>query len=227
MVALQTVSSIRTILSLNAVESMITNYVGATQEAYDGATQDVLKFGFANGCMMTSFLLSYLPIILYGSYLIYSSVQESGCDPSGSANPDHTCDVSGENVFGALFGVSFAGSVLPQVTGCIEAFAGARSAAYPALEAIYRDTKHEEGKTTPEMTEAKSQALQRRGSSAPLPRYVIDCASTLGFKPEEVKGHIKFKDVKFSYPSRLEVAVFDGFTLDIPAGKTVALVGTR
>lgn len=31
---------------------MIDKYTDATQEAYEGATEDVLKFGFANGAMM-------------------------------------------------------------------------------------------------------------------------------------------------------------------------------
>jgi len=219
------VSSIRTILSLNAVESMITKYTEATQEAYEGATADVIKFGFANGVMLTSFLLCYMPIILYGSYLVYSAVRDYGCDPSGSDPLNEPCDPDGENVFGALFGVSFAGSVLPQITASLEAFAGARSAAYPALEAIYRDVPHDQDKETAEAMEEKSQALQRRGSFAPLPKYAIDSSSAVGHKPKKVGGSVKFTDVTFSYPSRLETKIFDGFNLDVPAGKTVALVG--
>jgi ABC-type multidrug transport system fused ATPase/permease subunit len=203
---------------------MIHKYTSATQEAYDGATADVLKFGLANGVMLSSFLLCYVPIILYGSYLVYSSVKESGCDPSGSDPTNTSCDPNGENIFGALFGVSFAGSVLPQITGCLEAFAGARSAAYPALEAIYRDIAHDKGKETAEVMEEKSQALQRRGSSAPLPKYTIDSTAATG-RNHKVKGNLCFENVSFAYPSRLETLVFDGFTLDVPAGNTVALVG--
>jgi len=42
---------------------------------------------------------------------------------------------------------------------------------------------------------------------------------------QEIKGGIEFRNVHFSYPTRPEVAVLDGFTLEIGAGKTVALVG--
>jgi ABC-type multidrug transport system fused ATPase/permease subunit len=123
-----------------------------------------------------------------------------------------------------LFGVSFAGSVLPQVTGCLEAFAGAQSAAYPALEAIYRDFTDDEKKETAEIVEGKSETLQRRGSSAPLPRYSINSTAATGHK-HKLRGNLRFENVSFAYPSRLETLVFDGFTLDVPAGSTVALVG--
>ncbi|XP_074264683.1 ABC transporter B family member 2-like [Silene latifolia] len=49
--------------------------------------------------------------------------------------------------------------------------------------------------------------------------------SITGQKLNKVDGHIQFKDVFFSYPSRPEAKIFDNFCLDIPAGKIVALVG--
>jgi ATP-binding cassette subfamily B (MDR/TAP) protein 1 len=44
-------------------------------------------------------------------------------------------------------------------------------------------------------------------------------------EPKKIKGAIEFRNVQFSYPTRPEVTVLDGFSLDIGAGKTVALVG--
>ncbi|XP_039024423.1 ABC transporter B family member 19-like [Hibiscus syriacus] len=40
----------------------------------------------------------------------------------------------------------------------------------------------------------------------------------------EVNGNIEFKDVIFSYPSRLDVRL-SNFSIFFPAGKTVAVVG--
>ncbi|KAH7659116.1 Xenobiotic-transporting ATPase protein [Dioscorea alata] len=42
---------------------------------------------------------------------------------------------------------------------------------------------------------------------------------------ENVNGHIQFCNVKFSYPSRPDVIIFNGLNLEIPSGKIVALVG--
>ncbi|PON52778.1 ABC transporter [Trema orientale] len=42
----------------------------------------------------------------------------------------------------------------------------------------------------------------------------------------DISGEVEFKNVKFSYPSRPESIVFKNFSLTIPAGNTVALLGT-
>jgi len=118
------VSAIRTILALNAVEKTIEMYKEATQEAYDGAVSQVWLLGLANGAIMSSFLLSYVVVDLYGTYLLYDNVRDTGCDPSGTIDNATTCDPAGVDVFGALFGITIAASVLPQVSVAIEAFLG-------------------------------------------------------------------------------------------------------
>ena len=46
-----------------------------------------------------------------------------------------------------------------------------------------------------------------------------------GERPESIEGHIQLKGITFAYPTRPELQIFKGFTLDVPAGSTVALVG--
>ncbi|GMH15734.1 hypothetical protein Nepgr_017575 [Nepenthes gracilis] len=53
----------------------------------------------------------------------------------------------------------------------------------------------------------------------------IDSSSLEGLVLEDIKGEIELKDVHFRYPARPEVEIFAGFSLQIPRGKTVALVG--
>jgi len=43
--------------------------------------------------------------------------------------------------------------------------------------------------------------------------------------PEPARGHLRFDDVTFQYPTRPEVSALAGFTLDVPPGQTVAVVG--
>ncbi|KAF4581891.1 ABC multidrug transporter Mdr1 [Ophiocordyceps camponoti-floridani] len=53
----------------------------------------------------------------------------------------------------------------------------------------------------------------------------IDPADEGGDRLESLKGNISLVGVKHIYPSRPEVVVMDGVSLDVPAGKTTALVG--
>jgi hypothetical protein len=103
---------------------MIQKFMGATQEAYEGAANQVFFVGLANGCLMGSFLMAYIPVTLYGSFLLYDNVRDTGCDPSGSVFDNDKCEPAAAGVFGALFGITFAGAVLPQVSATLEAFTG-------------------------------------------------------------------------------------------------------
>jgi ATP-binding cassette subfamily B (MDR/TAP) protein 1 len=53
----------------------------------------------------------------------------------------------------------------------------------------------------------------------------IDPEVETGSKPETFVGNIEFDDIKLVYPSRPDTTVLDGFSLKVPAGKMLALVG--
>lgn len=119
-----TVTSIRTILSLNAVQEMIDKFTRATEKAYEEAVKVLKLIGLGNGLVMGSMLLAYIILVLYGSFLLYDSVIQTGCDPSGTVPDNPACDPDAAGVFGAMLGITFAASVLPQVSIGIEAFTG-------------------------------------------------------------------------------------------------------
>lgn len=55
----------------------------------------------------------------------------------------------------------------------------------------------------------------------------IDVFSSSGKRLSSLTGHVQFENVFFSYPQRPEVSILKGLSLNIPGGKTVALVGSR
>ncbi|CAG8557865.1 1704_t:CDS:2, partial [Racocetra fulgida] len=54
----------------------------------------------------------------------------------------------------------------------------------------------------------------------------IDIASDTGDKPENVMGHIQFKNINFIYPTRPDVKILNDISLDIEPDSNVALVGS-
>ena len=70
-----------------------------------------------------------------------------------------------------------------------------------------------------------------RGAAGKIYRIIgrvpkIDSISENGKKPGAITGSIKFREVSFSYPSRPNVPILKNLSLDVPAGKTIALVGS-
>ncbi|KAL4576617.1 hypothetical protein LXL04_012713 [Taraxacum kok-saghyz] len=47
-----------------------------------------------------------------------------------------------------------------------------------------------------------------------------------GLELDSVSGLVELKNIDFSYPSRPDVKILDNFSLSVPAGKTIALVGS-
>ncbi|KAL9190432.1 hypothetical protein ACHAXT_007643 [Thalassiosira profunda] len=285
-IAYAAVSGIRTILSLNAVPVTIDNYKGATKEACDTATKREWALGFANGAVMGSMLLGYIAVTLFGLWLLYDAVLETGCDPSNAVPMNEPCPTTGMEIFGALFAISIAAMALPQVSGAAESLQGAQAAAGPAfvlkrrVDGDYNDSfdvnvlldegtvdgtrklaeigKQStcEASSTPLMDSAKGKAWdvktvgretttssegdkddasalgvmetthhKKRVPASKMPPYSIDSSSDAGLKPTTCNGRIEITNVTFTYPSRPQVKVLDGLTLQVESGKTVALVG--
>ncbi|KAK1284857.1 ABC transporter B family member 2 [Acorus calamus] len=102
---------------------------------------------------------------------------------------------NGGESFTTMLNVVIAGLSLGLAAPNVSTFLRARAAAYPIFEMIERTTAVNANDSGPKKTLGK------------------------------VEGHIKFYNVRFSYPSRPDVTIFDGLNLDIPSGKIVALVG--
>lgn len=240
-VAYSTVSAIKTVLSLNAITKMIEQYKEATLDAYRHSVKPLWQQGFAFGSMLGSFILLYCILTLFGTFLIYRDVRDSGCDPSVGVPDNVACGQSGPEVFGAMLGVAFASQGISQTSNFFETFTAARIAAYKAIQAInrkpgaqqveiyYQDDDEED------MDKSKSMAVSATSDTedgqkrlkAILPAYEIDSTATTGKKLDNVSGHIEFQDVEFFYPTRPNNQILHGLNLEIEAGKTTAIVGPR
>lgn len=88
--------------------------------------------------MLGSFFLFYFILTLFGTYLLYTDVRNSGCDPSGIILANTKCPNNGAGVFGAMLGIAFAAQGISQVGNFTEALAATRVATYEALVAINR-----------------------------------------------------------------------------------------
>ena len=53
----------------------------------------------------------------------------------------------------------------------------------------------------------------------------LDPTTDDGIRPDTVEGNLRLENIKHIYPSRPEVVVMEDVSLEIPAGKTTALVG--
>lgn len=254
-IATTSISSVRTILSLNAVERTIGHYTDATKLACDKAIGNTWKMGLANGTEIGSFMLSYIIVTLLGSYLLYDNVKETGCDPSGTIEDNVRCKPAGKDVLGVMVGIEFAAAVIPMIAISLEALTEARVACFPAFEVINRKRKEKteaddaEENQNPQNPQSPEVVLDNTTSGSSdndndcnaisskketstftqlrpkLPEYRIDSTSSLGIQPASIIGAIEFQGVSFAFPTRRKIQVLRNFSFKIEAGKTVALVG--
>nr|XP_021504021.1 multidrug resistance protein 1B isoform X1 [Meriones unguiculatus] len=54
----------------------------------------------------------------------------------------------------------------------------------------------------------------------------IDSYSTEGLKPNQLEGNVRFNGVVFNYPTRPNIPVLQGLSLEVKKGQTLALVGS-
>jgi ABC-type multidrug transport system fused ATPase/permease subunit len=120
--------------------------------------------------------------------------------------------------------MAFAAQGASQFGNFSEAFVLARVAVYDALKVMNRKPGAPKETIYSESDDGES---SERKVKAVLPKYEIDSASSSGRKPMHVHGHLSFKNVVFSYPTRPNENVLNSLSTEILPGQTVAFVGPR
>jgi ABC-type multidrug transport system fused ATPase/permease subunit len=82
----------------------------------------------------------FVAVSLYGAKLLYTDIQQYGCDPTAGMFTDTACDTTGASILGAFLGFLFAAEGMSQVATFLEALVEARVAVFEALQAIKRTT---------------------------------------------------------------------------------------
>ncbi len=178
--AVEALSSIRTVLSLGIHRKLISLY----EESLGSAESMTRKKGLATGIVLGTNLFLLNTVfgigIYWAVYLVRTECEHFGVD----------------RIMSAFFTVVVSSFALGQAIPYLKDLAEAKGAA----KKIYS------------ILETKSE---------------IDIMNSGNKKLSQLKGDIVFKDVQFSYPVRMEAKILKGLHLHIPAGKTVALVGSR
>ncbi|KAI4328050.1 hypothetical protein L6164_020444 [Bauhinia variegata] len=175
-IAEEVLGNVRTVQAFAGEEGAVRLYREALMKTYKNGRKAGLAKGLGLGSMHCVLFLSWSLLVWFTSVVVHKNISNGG------------------DSFTTMLNVVIAGLSLGQAAPDISAFIRAKTAAYPILEMIERDT-------------------------------VSKISSKSGRKLSKVEGHIQFKDICFSYPSRPDMAIFNNLSLDIPSGKIVALVG--
>jgi ATP-binding cassette subfamily B (MDR/TAP) protein 1 len=179
-IAQESLSSIRTVLSLGLHRKFIQKYKENLTAAESVSKKKGLYIGIFSGFSEFFINSAFAVAIYYGVYLIRTDCK--------TFSPGLIV----QSFFSMLVGSMGIAQALPYLRD----LAGSRGAAAKVFAIIQKESK-------------------------------IDVFKSKGKKLNELKGSIEFKDVVFSYPQRAEIDILKGLDLSIPAGKTIALVGSR
>lgn len=228
-IAYATVSAIRTVLSLNALPQLILDYQAATQKAFERCTAFLVETGLSNGLSFASPLVLNAILTLFGTYLVYTEIAATGCDPSGSVGAP--CVNTGPAIMGAFLAMFFSATSAARLGWAWESFDGARVVVAQVLEVQNRVAGAKEERFYHDEGSGHGYPLDGVEESAPrklkaiLPRFDIDSATPGGLRPSKIAGQVSFKNVHFAYATRPGNPVLKGMDLQIEAGQSVGFCG--
>ncbi|GLC41172.1 hypothetical protein PLESTM_001163200 [Pleodorina starrii] len=217
-IAQQNISQIRTVAAYNREEAAMVQY----DKALEGTRKMAARQGWLSGAS-----LGGVQFVMYGTYavgLFFGAYRVA----AGA--------YTGGTVLQVLVSTLMGGFSLGQAAPNLAYFAKGRAAGgrmfrvIDRVPAIFADDASPPpagngdsgaGKPATKPQESGDAKAGGNGAAAAAP-----LALSAGVAPTSVRGEIELRGVNFSYPSRPDVLIFRDFNLHVPAGKTVALVGS-
>jgi len=193
----ETVNGIREVQAF-ALEGKVREEIA--ERIKDTITKASDKEAFAKGVMM-----GMIQLIQFGVYALAFYIG-GGFVSDGRIGFD--------DFFMALFGMAFAASGLGQAA----MFAGDAAKASAAVESIFTTLDNRPPIDSEPWTN-NGQANIAIGQIAPEERQIPKLA-------DDFEGTVDLKNVMFAYPTRQTQKIFNKLCLNIPAGKSIALVGS-
>ena len=199
-IALNTLSSIRTVLAFGGGTRASTAYSGHLSAAQRVGEAKSARLGIATAMMFFGIFATYGVSLWYGAHLVHASiVTQPQC--TGTGELPSRC-FSGGSVLVVFFAVIFGVLALGHLGPNLASFLVAQTAAARVYAVIDNTT-----------------------SIDVQPHWHTAAAAPAAPAAAAPKGRIAFNNVTFAYASRASHPVLSQFSLDIAPGETVALVG--
>eukprot|EP00284_Hemiselmis_tepida_P000298 CAMPEP_0174952070 /NCGR_PEP_ID=MMETSP1355-20121228/95175_1 /TAXON_ID=464990 /ORGANISM="Hemiselmis tepida, Strain CCMP443" /LENGTH=673 /DNA_ID=CAMNT_0016199755 /DNA_START=33 /DNA_END=2055 /DNA_ORIENTATION=- len=202
--ASETLSEMRTVTSFGMQDVQAQKYAANLEQARQAGVTKSIKVGFANGLLFASGNFMMALGLGYGCATVAGELESTEVMIGGEklncgwSNPEFN-DIPPCTFNGAdLLIAMFGLQIGAQGLGMVE----------PSITAFIK---------------ARRSAYQIMKLTKRVPP--INSFSEEGDRPASVQGHVAFENVHFTYPSRPDQVVCNGYNLNIPAGTTCALVG--
>ncbi|KXZ51733.1 hypothetical protein GPECTOR_11g18 [Gonium pectorale] len=215
-IAQQSISQIRTVAAYNREEAAMKEYDRALAGPRQMAVRQSWLSGISLGAVQMVMYGTYAVGLFFGAYRVAAG------------------DYTGGKVMQVLIATLLGGFSLGQAAPNLQYFAKGRVAGARMFRVIDRrpeirdeseDDKHGHGHGAHKQLangHANGHANGNGNGHAADGKALV----TVGGAPTSVQGEIELRGVDFAYPSRPDVLIFSNFSLRVPAGKTVALVGS-
>ena len=203
-VAGETLTNMRTVAALQCEDKKSVQYGELIEESKRSFDKRATKMGVANGALFSTGNLMVGCGFIFAAWQMVEDVKKGEgtltC-PGGGGSFYSNCKYLGT--------CALKGSDMIVTLFCVQMGSQGLGAVGPTIKAI---------------ADARTAAFEILATISRTPP--IDVTTTGGITKLECSGELKFEDVQFSYPNRLETEIYAGLTVEMEAGKTTALVGS-